>query len=205
MSSNKSLLRFIVGCVCGPEAGYHTTRFQVEVTGAARRRARTQPAATTPPTLIIQHYYLCTTSTMMPLLSRRRTLSAAVVLLCIICGSNAFVSIQPQMMARPSTSRCMSSASDDAPNLVGQEAFVTAIDVLKKDMEMEIIPQEQRPMYAIGKLVAQLPLELVSGIRFADCETLTLISQLKQSVVDETVSVLIMWCGVISLSTICVS
>lgn len=51
---------------------------------------------------------------------------------------------------------------------------------------MEIIPDDQRPMYAIGKLVAQLPLELVSGVRFADCETLTLISQLKQSVVDES-------------------
>ena len=71
-------------------------------------------------------------------------------------------------------------------NLVSQGAFVKAIDILKEDMGMEIIPDDQRPLYAIGKLVAQLPLELVSGIRFADCETLTLISQLKQSVVDET-------------------
>mmetsp|Transcript_45130 Transcript_45130/g.94661 ORF Transcript_45130/g.94661 Transcript_45130/m.94661 type:complete len:199 (-) Transcript_45130:37-633(-) len=86
-----------------------------------------------------------------------------------------------------STSTWMSSASDEAPpNIVTQDAFVTAIDVIKKDMGMEIIPEDQRPMYAIGKLVAQLPLELVSGIRFADCETLTLISQLKQSVVDAT-------------------
>lgn len=76
-----------------------------------------------------------------------------------------------------STSLRLSSSADDAPaNLVSQDAFVTAIDVLKKDMGMEIIPDDQRPMYAIGKLVAQLPLELVSGIRFADCETLTLIS-----------------------------
>lgn len=80
----------------------------------------------------------------------------------------------------------MSSSSDDTPILVSQDAFVKAIDVLKADMGMEIIPDDQRPMYAIGKLVAQLPLTLVSGIRFADCETLTLISQLKQSVVDET-------------------
>ena len=71
-------------------------------------------------------------------------------------------------------------------NLVSQGAFVKAIDILKEDMGMEVIPDEERPLYAIGKLVAQLPLELVSGIRFADCETLTLISQLKQSVVDET-------------------
>ena len=79
-------------------------------------------------------------------------------------------------------------------NLVSQEAFITATDMLKQDMGMEIIPDDQRPMYAIGKLVAQLPLDSVSGIRFADCETLTLISQVKQSVVDET--------GVQSLDTI---
>jgi len=77
-------------------------------------------------------------------------------------------------------------ASDVPANLVNQQAFITAIDVLKKDMGMEIIPDDQRPMYAIGKLECSLPLELVSGIRFADCETLTLISQIKQSVVDET-------------------
>ena len=87
-----------------------------------------------------------------------------------------------------------SASSDEAPSLVSQGAYITAIDVLKKDMGMEIIPEDQRPMYAIGKLVAQLPLELVGGIRFADCETLTLISQLMQSVVDAT--------GMMSLDTI---
>lgn len=80
---------------------------------------------------------------------------------------------------------CMSTP-DDAPVLVNQGDFVKAIDVLKGDMGLEIIPEEQKPMYAIGKLVAELPLELVSGIRFADCETLTLISQLMKTVVDET-------------------
>lgn len=80
-----------------------------------------------------------------------------------------------------------STSSNEAPaNLVSQAAFVKAIDAIKRDMGMEIIPEDERPMYAIGKLVAQLPLDLVSGIRFADCETLTLISQLKQNVVDET-------------------
>jgi hypothetical protein len=55
------------------------------------------------------------------------------------------------------------------------------------DMGNEIISTEPtKPMYAIGKLVAQLPVELASGIRFADCETLTLISQLKESVVEVT-------------------
>ena len=87
----------------------------------------------------------------------------------------------------------MSSSSDESPVLVKQEAFVRAIDIMKNDMGMEIITG-QRPMYAIGKLVARLPLELVSGIRFADCETLTLISQLKESVVEET--------GIQSLDTI---
>lgn len=78
-----------------------------------------------------------------------------------------------------------SSPSESPPILVNQEAFVRAIDVLMTDMGNDIIT-EPKPMYAIGKLVAQLPVELASGIRFADCETLTLISQLKESVVEVT-------------------
>ena len=44
------------------------------------------------------------------------------------------------------TSTWMSTPSDsDVPaNLVSQQAFITAIDVLKKDMGMEIIPDDQR-------------------------------------------------------------
>lgn len=115
----------------------------------------------------------------------------ATVLFCS-GGCNAFITPPP---IKVSFSRCPSSSTlmlssppeNETPaNLVSQEAFVKAIDILKEAMGMEIIPDDQRPLYAIGKLVAQLPLELVSGIRFADCETLTLISQLKQSVVDET-------------------
>ena len=115
----------------------------------------------------------------------------ATVLFCS-GGCNAFITPPP---IKVSCSRCPSSSTlmlssppeNETPaNLVSQGAFVKAIDILKEDMGMEIIPDDQRPLYAIGKLVAQLPLELVSGIRFADCETLTLISQLKQSVVDET-------------------
>jgi hypothetical protein len=49
-------------------------------------------------------------------------------------------------------------------------------------------------MYAIGKLDANLPIELVSGIRLSDCETVTLISQVRQDVVDAT--------GISSLDTI---
>mmetsp|Transcript_8170 Transcript_8170/g.20097 ORF Transcript_8170/g.20097 Transcript_8170/m.20097 type:complete len:197 (+) Transcript_8170:102-692(+) len=116
--------------------------------------------------------------------------AAAAVLVCSAGGSIAFtlkpLSTCSHTRSYPSTSMSSSADADGPANLVSQDAFVTAIDVLKKDMGMEIIPDDQRPMYAIGKLVAQLPLELVSGIRFADCETLTLISQLMQSVVDET-------------------
>jgi hypothetical protein len=83
-----------------------------------------------------------------------------------------------------------SSTNNESPpvTLVNQEAFIRAIDVLMTDMGNEIISTEptSKPMYAIGKLVAQLPVELASGIRFADCETLTLISQLKESVVEVT-------------------
>lgn len=117
---------------------------------------------------------------------------AAAVVFLIICigGTDAFNISSSSVFshAHQTTSvRMSSSPPDGAPaNLVRQDAFVTAIDVLKQDTGMEIIPDDQRPMYAIGKLVAQLPLEHVSGIRFADCDTLTLISQLKQSVVDAT-------------------
>lgn len=115
--------------------------------------------------------------------------AVAVALVFSVGGSNAFTatSLSACNHAHPSTFMWLTSSPDEVPaNLVSQAAYVTAIDTLKQDMGMEIIPEDQRPMYAIGKLVAQLPLELVSGVRFADCETLTLISQLKQSVVDET-------------------
>lgn len=69
---------------------------------------------------------------------------------------------------------------------MSQEAFIKAIDVLKVDMGMEVIPDDQRPMYALGKLEAQLPLEQVSGIRLADCQTLCLISQVRNDVVEST-------------------
>ena len=79
------------------------------------------------------------------------------------------------------------SSEDASPiNIVSLDAFIKAIDILKTDMGIEIIPQDQRPMYAIGKLVVQLPLNLASGIRFADCETLTLISQIRESLVETT-------------------
>mmetsp|Transcript_24132 Transcript_24132/g.50273 ORF Transcript_24132/g.50273 Transcript_24132/m.50273 type:complete len:197 (-) Transcript_24132:187-777(-) len=98
----------------------------------------------------------------------------------------------PLAMARSSntlfSSESRADQSQQLPaNLVNQHAFVTAIDILKRDMGIEPIPEEERPpLYAIGKLVAELPLELVSGVRLADCETLTLISGLKQSVIDAT-------------------
>lgn len=117
-------------------------------------------------------------------------IAAAAAVLTSGSGSNAFTAtpLSACDRAHPLTTMwTTSSSSEEAPaNLVSQDAFVAAIDVIKNDMGMEIIPEDQRPMYAIGKLVARLPLELVSGVRFADCETLTLISQLKQSVVDET-------------------
>ena len=61
-------------------------------------------------------------------------------------------------------------------------------------MGIEVIPESERPMYAIGKLVAKLPIDMVSGIRLADCDTLTLISQIQTRVVDAT--------GIQSLDTI---
>jgi len=107
-------------------------------------------------------------------------------------GCNAFTSVASNQ--RPSTATWMSEPSNTPATLVSQAAFVYGIDVLKADMGLEIIPEDQKPMYAIGKLEAELPLELVSGIRFSDCETVTLISQVRQDVVDAT--------GLSSLDTI---
>lgn len=129
-----------------------------------------------------------------PLLMRKvavNLVAIAAALTCSGAGINAFTTTSPISARKlahslPSACMLMSSSSNDSPVLVNHEAFVRAIDILKNDMGMEVISEGQRPMYAIGKLVARLPLELASGIRFADCETLTLISQLKESVVDET-------------------
>ena len=136
-------------------------------------------------------------------LMRQVAVNLTVVAAALICsgvGTNAFTIASPVSACKhapspPSASMLMSSSSDEFPVLVKQKAFVQAIDIMKNDMGMEIITEEgQRPMYAIGKLVARLPLELVGGIRLADCETLTLVSQLKESVVEET--------GIQSLDTI---
>ncbi|KAK1743356.1 hypothetical protein QTG54_005977 [Skeletonema marinoi] len=105
---------------------------------------------------------------------------------------NAFTSVASNQ--RPSTATWMSEPSNTPATLVSQAAFVYGIDVLKADMGLEIIPEDQKPMYAIGKLEAELPLELVSGIRFSDCESVTLIGQVRQDVVDAT--------GLSSLDTI---
>ena len=126
----------------------------------------------------------------------------AVMICCVTLGVNAFTasSSSSSVSECKHPARCQhnnifphpklmwmssSSSSSSKPILVNQEAFVRAIDVLMTDMGNDIVT-EPKPMYAIGKLVAQLPVELASGIRFADCETLTLISQLKESVVEVT-------------------
>ena len=107
-------------------------------------------------------------------------------------GCNAFTSSIASNQ-RPSTC-LMSEPSRPAAALVSQAAFVYGIDVLKADMGLEIIPDEQKPMYAIGKLDAELPVEMAGGLRFSECETITLISQVRQDVVDAT--------GISSLDTI---
>lgn len=107
-------------------------------------------------------------------------------------GCGAFTSVTPKNQVRDNSH--YSSTATWMATLVSQAAFVNGIDVLKADMGMEIIRDEQKPMYAIGKLDAELPLELVGGIRFSDCETVTLISQVRQDVVDKT--------GISSLDTI---
>jgi hypothetical protein len=94
----------------------------------------------------------------------------------------------------PPLTQLSSSNTNETPKLVNQADYIKAIDTLKQDMGIEIIPPDERPMYAIGKLIAKLPLEMVSGIRLADCDTMTLISQIQTRVVDAT--------GIQSLDTI---
>lgn len=133
----------------------------------------------------------------------------AAMICCVTLGVNAFTAsssssssvseckhparCQHNIFPYPKLMWMSASSSSSKPILVNQEAFVRAIDVLMADMGNDIVT-EPKPMYALGKLVAQLPVELASGIRFADCETLTLISQLKESVVEVT--------GIQSLDTI---
>ena len=130
----------------------------------------------------------------MKLSSYSRIALAAATVGNFFLGCHAFTSITQNQ--RPST--CLSSEAtppnNNPVNLVSQAAFVRGIDILKADMGMEIIPDDEKPMYAIGKLDASLPIELVSGIRLSDCETVTLISQVRQDVVDAT--------GISSLDTI---
>lgn len=92
------------------------------------------------------------------------------------------------------STRIRNSSTNEQPKLVNQADYINAIDVLKQDLGIEVIPESERPMYAIGKLVVKLPIDMVSGIRLADCDTLTLISQIQTRVVDAT--------GIQSLDTI---
>lgn len=80
------------------------------------------------------------------------------------------------------------SASEAPANLVGKDAFVAAIDVLKRESGVAIDPEEESipKMYAIGRLETSLPLEMASGISMADCEHLTLINGLHPSVAEAT-------------------
>lgn len=111
----------------------------------------------------------------------------------MMCSSHAFVVVQQPSNRHElqlSEEGSDAAAADQQPpaNLVSKDAFVAAIDVLKRDMGVEPDPEEEAmpKMYAIGKLEAKLPIEMVGGISLADCETLTLVNGLTQQVADET-------------------
>ena len=79
--------------------------------------------------------------------------------------------------------------SSPPANLVSKDAYVRAIEVLKESMNVPPESPEEAAvpkMYAIGRLDANLPIELAGGISLADCETLTLVNGLTQQVADET-------------------
>ena len=125
---------------------------------------------------------------------------AAIAVACLPQGANAFV--PPAKSAGGDQQQCeqqvvelrmadddeTEAQSDPPANLVGKDAFVAAIDVLRRESGVETDPEEESTpkMYAIGRLEATLPLEMVSGISLADCETLTLVNGLHPSVAEAT-------------------
>ena len=133
----------------------------------------------------------------------RRSIAAALLPLaamaCLPQGADAFVppaksaGSDQQQGEQQVVELRMADEQDEAPsdppaNLVGKDAFVAAIDVLRRESGVETDPEEESApkMYAIGRLEATLPLEMVSGISLADCETLTLVNGLHPSVAEVT-------------------
>ena len=124
---------------------------------------------------------------------------AAIAVACLPQGANAFVPPaksaggDQQQSEQQVVELRMADEQDEAPseppaNLAGKDAFVAAIDVLRRESGVEADPEEEAApkMYAIGRLEATLPLEMVSGISLADCETLTLVNGLHPSVAEAT-------------------
>ncbi len=121
-----------------------------------------------------------------------------VTLILLLQGADAFVppaksASSDQQGEQQVVELRMADEQDEAPsdppaNLVGKDAFVAAIDVLRRESGVETDPEEESApkMYAIGRLEATLPLEMVSGISLADCETLTLVNGLHPSVAEAT-------------------
>ena len=113
-----------------------------------------------------------------------------IAVVCLPRGADAFVPPQNQQGEQQVVELRMADEQDEAPsdppaNLVGKDAFVAAIDVLRRETGVEA--EESTPkMYAIGRLEASLPLEMVSGISLADCETMTLVNGLHPSVAEAT-------------------
>ena len=116
-----------------------------------------------------------------------------IAVVCLPRGADAFVPPQNQQGEQQVVELRMADEQDEAPsdppaNLVGKDAFVAAIDVLRRETGVEADPEEESTpkMYAIGRLEASLPLEMVSGISLADCETMTLVNGLHPSVAEAT-------------------
>ena len=107
-------------------------------------------------TIQLQYYLSLLYANLKSIFATMRCLSSSILyvvtaLLFFSGVSNAFtISQSPICSIRNQiTSTWMSTPSEQQPsdvpaNLVNQQAFITAIDVLKKDMGMEIIPDDQR-------------------------------------------------------------
>lgn len=76
-------------------------------------------------------------------------------------------------------------------NLIKQDVFKTAIYALKRDIAVQqgveftgTTPGEDQGSYAIGRLEAQMPVEMAGSISFAQCDTLVLINGLSQKLAE---------------------
>jgi len=98
---------------------------------------------------------------------------------------------QQQQQEMPFSSAPEPPQQEPPANLIKQDVFKTAIYALKRDIAEQqgvefngVTPGEDQGSYAIGRLEAQMPVEMAGSISFAQCDTLVLINGLSQKLAE---------------------